>query len=106
MSWLDKLRETAASAGETTQRQARRAKLEVAANRIARRIRGRKMAIGQALYPDLKSGDLKVEHPDVGIAMTAIAAMENKLAANRAELESVMAYSSAEEAEPGDADER
>ena len=87
MSWFDKLKETASGASDTAKRQARRARLEIAANRIKRRIRARKTAIGTAVFPELESGDLSIDIPDVAIAMTAIAALQAELDANRAELE-------------------
>lgn len=86
MNWLEKVKETATSARETARRQARRARLEIAANRIERRIRGRKAAIGTAVYPGLKSGELSIDIADVGIAVDAIAVLEDELATNRADL--------------------
>lgn len=86
MSWLDKVKETASSASTSAQRQARRARLEIAANRIERRIRGRKTAIGTAVFPKLKSGELSIDIPDVDLAMTAIEALQDELDVNRAAL--------------------
>ena len=83
MGFFDRVKQSASGAGNAAKRQARKARLQMKGVRIERRIRGQKTAIGEAVYPKLKSGELEVRSADVTVAMSAIGELEEELKANK-----------------------
>ena len=79
MSFQDQVRKTVSSVAEETKKQAKRAQLEVRANRLESSIRREKTIIGEALHPRLASGELPCDIAEVQAALGRIKEMEGQL---------------------------
>ena len=99
MGIFNRIRDTASSATEVAKRQASRARLEIQASRLESSLRKEKTKIGEALYPQLESGELESDLAEVQVALIEIAALNQRLTANAAELEAPKADDQGEEPE-------
>ncbi len=90
MSFLDRVRETAAAATDATKKQTRRAQLEMRASRLESRVRREKTAIGEALYPLLASGEMESDLAEVQAALAEIETLNQQLARNATEIEALL----------------
>jgi len=87
MSLFRRAKEVTGDLAGASKRQAQRGKLELELRRLESKISSEKDAIGQALYPALESGDLKVELPEVLAHMTTISGLNGEIAEKKAEIE-------------------
>ncbi len=94
MSWVDRVRDTvwdaATATAEATKKQARRAQLEMRASRLEARVRREKLAIGEALYPQLVSGEVKSDLAEVQTAMARIEHLDELITENNTHLEGLL----------------
>lgn len=100
MSFRDQVRKTVSTATEVTKRQTKRAQLEVRANRLESGIRREKTVIGEALHPQLASGDLPCDLAEVQASLARIEDLERQLAENEAALEELRAPGTGEDDAP------
>ncbi len=98
MSFRDQVRKTVATATEVTKKQTKRAQLEMRANRLESSIRREKTVIGEALHPQLASGELPCELAEVRAALARIEDMEGQLAENEAALGALLGQGADEDA--------
>ena len=91
MSVFDQARDAASSAASAAMRQARVARKQVEARRLAGKIDAQKLAIGNALLPALKEGTLPVESMAVNDAVAAADRLQEQLDGVRAEIDAIRA---------------
>lgn len=89
MSLFRRAKEVTGDLAGASKRQAQRGKLELELRRLESKISSEKDAIGQAIYPSLESGDLKVDLPDVATHMAAISSLNAELAEKKAEIDAL-----------------
>lgn len=89
MSFFKRAGDVSADLAAATKRQARRAKLELEARRLASKIESEKGKIGHAVYPLLDEGKLQLDVPEVQRHMQAIASLKAELAERRAAIEAL-----------------
>ncbi len=101
MSFQDQVRKTVSSVAEETKKQAKRAQLEVRANRLESGIRREKTIIGEALHPQLASGELPCDLAEVQAALGRIEEMEGQLAETESSIEALLGPGTGEDARLG-----
>lgn len=79
--------DVAANAATTARRQARRAQLEISHRRLEGRIRKAYADLGEAIYPQVKTGEIAVEAPGIQTTMDTLAGLLASERANREEIE-------------------
>lgn len=100
MSFRDQVRNTVATATEVTKKQAKRVELELRANRLESGIRREKTVIGEALHPQLASGELPCELAEVRASLARIEDLERQLAENETALEELRGQAVGEDGAP------
>jgi hypothetical protein len=90
MSFLESVKETAASALNGGKRQAKRAQLEVKNRQVERRINKEYAQIGRTLYPLLSGGELSTNNAQVEAAVKAVTELQKDVAQRQGEIERVL----------------
>lgn len=98
MSFRDQVRKTVSTATEVTKKQTKRAQLELRANRLESGIRREKTVIGEALHPQLASGEMPCDLAEVQASLARIEDLERQLAENETALEELLGQGDAEAA--------
>lgn len=98
MSFRDQVRKTVSTATEVTKKQTKRAQLELRANRLESGIRREKTVIGEALHPQLASGEMPCDLAEVQASLARIEDLERQLAENETALEALLGQGDAEAA--------
>ena len=96
MSFRDQVRKTVSTATEVTKKQTKRAQLELRANRLESGIRREKTVIGEALHPQLASGEMPCDLAEVQASLARIEDLERQLAENETALEELLGQGDAE----------
>ena len=87
MSFFKRAKEVAGDLGAASKRQAQRGKLEIEVRRLESKVGSEKDQIGHAVFPMLEAGTLTIDAAEVQEHMTAIASLNEEIAAKKAEID-------------------